>query len=153
VSVLNISADVKDVDQMLDRAGRPLDMRNAKAPLVAFYVRREEEQFARAPWRKLSKRYAARKEHDHPGQGILRSTGALYSGLTEPEVAEFSRDTGVVGIRTAVGRSPLFYAQFAQQGKGEPKRTVMPSLKHGERDEMVDIIRVSVLQQVLHARR
>lgn len=153
MTVVRLSADTRDVDAMLDRAGAPLDMRNAQRALVDFYTTREREQFSRQPWRRLSRRYAAAKARQFPGRGILQRTDALFEGLTTPEVVEFSQDIGVVGIRTGQGRSPLFYAQFAQQGRGEPKRVVMPPLKTEERELVVDIIRVHVLRPVLRRAR
>jgi hypothetical protein len=146
---INLAADTSGIDARLEHASKPLDLRPAWMKLEVLWRAREAAQFEQSPWRPLSKRYAAEKEKEAPGQGILRRSGAMYEALLEPRVAELHPEFAEIGVRTGIGRSDLFYALFHQRGRGVPKRTIVKRFSADEREQWSDVIRDEALRQVL----
>lgn len=69
-------------------------------------------------WAPLSPRYAAWKQQQYPGRGILEATGALRDSLTT------SLDVNEVGPRSMTVGSRVRYGRYHQSRR--PRRTSLP---------------------------
>lgn len=132
-------------DSLHQVADRATDVTPVWRQLVTWYTGTAKEQFSSPRWAKLDKRYARYKAKTHPGKGVMSRTGALYEGLTEPEVHDIGPTEAVVGIRTGVGRSNLFYAQFHQEARGVPRRVVMPRMPRTVVDDLLGDLAAHIL--------
>lgn len=151
-------SDLRAITDLLDRLEVRLgDMRPAWDELRVRWQERAREQFTSARWKPLSRRYAqaigrTRATLDtsvgRAPKGLRHPPGSLRRAVTAPDTFEPTKDSLVMGVRWGVGRSPAFYMQFHQQGRGVPRRPVWTRLSAGERRDWNDVVIDHVLEAI-----
>lgn len=122
------------------------DVSPAWKRLSTWYTGTARATFASNRWRPLSTKYARWKDKHHPGQGMLRLTGALYSAVTEPQIEELGRDEALIGINTGPG--DLYYGGIVNK-----RRRILPRLPRSEIDELENEIAEHILDAGAGGRR
>lgn len=99
----------------------------------------------RSRWAELSPRYRAWKDLHYPGRNILVLTGAMMSGLTDPNdpdhVYEIDEDQMTIGVR-----SP--YAQYHQHGTSKMPQRKVVELTQPQKRRWTQIVRTVMWEQL-----
>lgn len=143
-------ADIAAILKLLNAVERAtLDMHPAWSQLRTKWQERVERSWHSERWMPLSKRYAQRVGRQFatldtsvgiPPKGMKHPPGQMKRLVVAPSTFEPTADSLVMGVRYGSGRSPAFYVQFHQEGRGVPRRPVWERMTVAERDDWTQVI-------------
>lgn len=153
--------DVDDVQPLYDRLDAiersTVDLRPAWSEMRRWWQRRTQAGWRSTRWAQLSDRYARQvgrttatldTSEGRAPRGLGHTPGQLRRLVAEPQVFEPERQRLVMGVRWGSGRTPAFYGQFHQEGRGVPRRPFWRRLTPTERGELVQIVADPILESL-----
>lgn len=143
-------ADVAAILKLLNGVERAtLDLRPAWSQLRTKWQERVERGWHSERWMPLSKRYAKQVGRHFatldtsigtPPKGLKHPPGQMKKLVMAPATFTPTADSLVMGVRYGAGRTPAFYVQFHQEGRGVPRRPVWERMNAAERADWTQVI-------------
>ena len=133
-SKTDIDAFIREIERLSEGLIADFDW-GSLAPIVAEAADRIFASEGRGKWPQLSRAYAAWKEKNYPGKGILELTGAYRNAATQigapGNVVEVGDDHLTYGVEGFDPNYPLFH-EDPREGSRLPARPVFELLEEDE---------------------
>lgn len=146
---LKLTGEERTARHLRDTGDKALDLRPALRRVGVEFARGEERLFqSQKGWPPLALSTRARKRRQGLPLRAMRATGLLERTLTSKtampgRLMRVNRSSITFGI--AGGRSPIYYGRFHNEGKGNPKRSLVVGDDQLVRTRAMGVLRDHVL--------